>query len=180
MNEIRIAKRYARAALDTAVKNSLVDVFHKDFLFVHDTVKDSRELELLFKNPVTHKEKKLSIVKTLFGSRISSESINFINFLIAKGRDCILLEVLESFIEIRNEYLGLLEVKVFGFSPLSEEQHTKIKTDLERITAKKVNLSFVLDKSIMGGLIIQVADTMLDSSVKRRLEMLKEHLLKAN
>ena len=180
MNETRIASRYAQAALDNAVKGPLMDVYYNDFSFIYNTVKNSKELILLFKNPVTDKEKKLSIVNILFGSRISKESINFINFLITKGRDSILLEVLESFFEIRNEYLGLLEVKVFGFNPLSKEQQLKIKTDLEKITSKKVNLSFILDKTLMGGLIIQIADTMLDSSVKRRLEMLKEHMLKAN
>jgi len=180
MSEIRIAKRYARAALETAEKSSLLEVFSSDFAFIRSTIESSRELKLLFKNPVTHKDKKLSIVEQLFSKRISKESINFLNFLIRKGRDSIILEILDSFKEIYNEYLGLLEVKIIGFNPLSEEQRSKIKESLERITSKKVNLSFELDKKIMGGLIIQINDTMLDSSVKRRLELLKEHMLKAS
>jgi len=180
MSEIRIAKRYARAAIDTAVKTSLLDVYFKDFSFIRETVKGSRELELLFKNPIVHKEKKLSIMKVLFEKKISEGSINFINFLITKGRDSILLEVIDSFVEIHNEHLGLLEVKVFGFNPLSEEQHKKIKAEIESITSKKVNITFAIDKSLMGGLIIQIADTMLDASIKRRLELLKEHMLRAN
>lgn len=180
MSEIRIAKRYARAALETAQRSSLLEVIHKDFLFLRDTIKNSRELELLFKNPVTHKEKKLSIVQELFGKRLHEKSLDFINFLIRKGRDGIILEILDSFTEIHNEYLGLLEVKVIGFHPISDEQGSNIKKSLEKITSKKVNLTFELDKNLMGGLVIQIADTMFDASIKRRLELLKEHLLKAS
>jgi F-type H+-transporting ATPase subunit delta len=135
---------------------------------------------MLFKNPVTNKNKKISIVKELFGKHINNESVEFLSFLIEKGRDSIILEILQSFLEIRNEYLGLLEVNVFGFYPISEGQQEKIKNELEKITNKKVSISFQIDKSIMGGIIIKIDDTVLDASVKRKLELLKEHMLKTN
>lgn len=180
MSEIRIAKRYARAALSNAIEKSLLDTFYKDFVLVQNSIKNSRELDLLFKNPVTNKNKKISIVKELFGKHINNESVEFLSFLIEKGRDSIIFEILQSFFEIRNEYLGLLEVNVFGFYPLSEGQQEKIKNELEKITKKKVSIFFQVDKSIMGGIIIKIDDTVLDASVKRKLELLKEHLLKAN
>ena len=180
MSEIRIAKRYARAALSNAIEKSLLDTFYKDFVLVQNSIKGSKELDLLLKNPVTNKNKKVSIVKELFGKHINNESFEFIKFLIDKGRDSIIVEILQSFLEIRNEYLGLLEVNVFGYYPLSEDQQGKIKKELEKITKKKVSVSFQVDKSIMGGIIIQIDDTVLDASVKRKLELLKEHLLKAN
>jgi F-type H+-transporting ATPase subunit delta len=180
MSEIRIAKRYARAALSNAVEKSLMDTFFKDFMLVQNSIKGSRELDLLLKNPVTNKNKKVSIVKELFGKHIDNESIEFISFLINRGRDNIIVEILQSFFEIRNEYLGLLEVNVFGFYPLSEGQQEKIKNELEKITNKKINISFQVDKSIMGGIIIKIDDTVLDASIKRKLELLKEHMLKAN
>ena len=180
MSEIRIAKRYARAALSNAIEKSLLDTFYKDFMLVQNSIKGSRELELLFKNPVTHKDKKNSIVKEVFGKYINNESLGFINFLIDRGRDNIIFETLQSFFEIRNEYLGLLEVNVFGFYPLSEDQQKKIKNELEKITNKKISISFQVDKSIMGGIIIKIDDTVLDASVKRKLELLKEHMLKVN
>ena len=180
MSEIRIAKRYARAALSNAIEKSLLDNFYKDFMLVQNSIKGSRELELLFKNPVTNKNKKKSIVKELFGKYIDNESLEFFSFLIDKGRDNIVFEILQSFFEIRNEYLGLLEVNVFGFYPLSEDQQKEIKSELEKITNKKVSVSFQVDKSIMGGVIIKIDDTVLDASIKRKLELLKEHMLKAN
>jgi F-type H+-transporting ATPase subunit delta len=180
MNEIRIAKRYARVALSNAIEKSLIDTFYKDFVLVQNSIKGSRELGLLLKNPVTNKDKKISIVKELFGKHINNESFEFIRFLIDKGRDNIILEILNSFFEIRNEYLGLLEVNVFGFYPLSEDQQGKIKKELEETIKKKITVSFQVDKSILGGIIIKIDDTVLDASVKRKLELLKEHMLKAN
>jgi F-type H+-transporting ATPase subunit delta len=180
MSEIRIAKRYARAALSNAIEKSLLDTFYKDFMLVQNSIKGSRELELLLKNPVTNKNKKISIVKELFGNHIGKDSLEFISFLINRGRDNIIFEILQSFFEIRNEHLGLLEVNVFGFYPISEGQQEKIKNELEKIINKKISISFQIDKSIMGGIIIKIDDTVLDASIKRKLELLKEHLLKAN
>jgi F-type H+-transporting ATPase subunit delta len=180
MSEIRIAKRYARAALSTALKSDTLEILYKDFTFIKNTIKESRELELLFKNPIIHKEKKIEIIKILFEKRIDKISLDFINFLIHKGRDVIITDIIDSFIELYNDYHGLLIVKVIGFNPISDEQRSKIIERLEKLTSKKINLSFILDKSILGGIIIQIADTVLDSSIKRRLELLKAHLLKAS
>jgi len=64
--------------------------------------------------------------------------------------------------------------------PFQRVSKKKIKNELEKITNKKINISFQVDKSIMGGIIIKIDDTVLDASVKRKLELLKEHMLKAN
>jgi F-type H+-transporting ATPase subunit delta len=178
MSELRIAKRYAKAAIESVVEKKLLDNVSSDFELISKTIKSSRELGLLLKSPVINKVKKFSILKQIFKGKIHSESLNFINFLIEKNRENIITNIIDAFFQIKNEYLGIITAKVSGDHRLTISQTKRIKRKLEELTRKKIEITFKTDDSLIGGLIIQIGDTVFDGSIKRRLELLKDHLCK--
>ena len=180
MSEYRIAKRYAKAALQSAEEKKLTQIFSSDFLYVQECLKSSKDLFLFFRSPVVSKNKKISITDSLFKNGIHVETLNFITFLINKDRISILTDIINAFFILKNEQYGIIKAKLLSFHPLEKIQTEKIQKNLEDYTRKKIELEPQIDKEIMGGLIVKIGDTVFDGSLKRRLELLKEHLQKPN
>jgi F-type H+-transporting ATPase subunit delta len=180
MSEYQIAKRYAKAALQSAEEKKLTQAFITDFQFLEECVKSSKDLLTLFKNPIVSKNKKLSITDALFKGSIHTETLGFISFLINKDRISILPNIINAFFDLKNEQYGIIKAELLSFHPLEKIQTELIKKNLEDYTKKKIELEPKIDKEIMGGLVVKIGDTVFDGSLKRRLELLKEHLQKPN
>jgi F-type H+-transporting ATPase subunit delta len=178
MSEVRISSRYAKAALDLAKDKNLIEDISNDFSLILETLKASKEFRLLFKSPVISRTSKITILDSVLKKKIHKESLNYLHFLVDKGRENLIREILGIFFKLKNDHFGLLEAKVSGFHQLKKNQLDTLKKRLETLTKKKVNINFDVNKDLLGGLMVQVEDKVLDGSVRRRIEMLKEYLAK--
>ncbi len=174
MLQIRVAKRYAEALAGLAEEQNKFDRVSEDVEILQRTLMDSRELVVFLKSPVVKKDKKMSILKELFEGQLSSLTMSFLFLLVDKGREDVLPQIIEQFLLLRDEKLGIAAVEVKTAAELSNEQIEHITRRFENITKKKVRASFSLDKQLKGGFVAKVADTMFDGSVKRQLELLRE------
>lgn len=92
------------------------------------------------------------------------------------GRLKVLPDVLEQFIQLRAALEATVEVEVTSASALSDEQLAKISAAMEKRLSRKVKLNCKIDKSVMAGVIIRSGDTVIDGSVRGRLERLADVL----
>ncbi len=105
------------------------------------------------------------------------EAFNKFVALLAKNKRFSLLpEIAELFIEESNKYNDTLVAEIVSARPLSTESELKLLTKLERKYDKKIEASITIDESLIGGAIIRVGDTVIDGSVKGRLEQLTKAL----
>lgn len=180
MSEFSVSSRYASALMHLAEENNSVDSVSRDMELLFNTIDSSKELKSVLKSPIIKDQQKLDILKEIFSEKISDVSFNFIKFVVDKNRDDMLHSIVKNYLKIRDKKLGLINVVVTSAVNFSEEQILKLKTKIEEITRKKASLSFNIDKSVIGGFLVKIDDTIFDASVKRQLEILRHKFLTEN
>jgi F-type H+-transporting ATPase subunit delta len=170
----KILRRYTLALYSIAEETKKLDEVKKDADFIIGMLNESRDLVLFFSSPVINKLKKKKIAKMILGDSISELSMNFIDLLIERKRDNLLKFIYEDYLALRNERLGIMNVKVKTAVELSEKEKENMQKKIDDFINLKSNPTFEVDKSIIGGFQISYKDTILDASIKSQLEKLKK------
>ncbi|HCV42419.1 MAG TPA: ATP synthase F1 subunit delta [Bacteroidetes bacterium] len=177
MKNVRVARRYAMALMAATEQQKNIDGTAKDLVLIAKILQDSRDLRLLVASPVISPAKKRAVFNELLATRVGKETLRFINLLISKSREAILYDLIEQYKELHDEKLGIVNVSVRMVVELNYAQEKDLRAQLERITGKKVRLQTLIDKTIKGGLVIRIADTVLDASVSHQLDRMRELLV---
>ena len=177
MANLKVSHRYATSLIETAIEKNKLDKISSDMILLLDALNDNKALQLMLNNPVIRPEIKGNILKEIFSSKFDSESLNFLNFVIEKKRENLLDSIAARFLELRDDYLGIVSVTVSVAFTLAEDQIEILQKKLEEILGKKIRLNLVVDESLVGGFIAKAGDTMYDASVRHQLELLKKQFL---
>lgn len=177
MADFRVLHRYATSLLETTIEKKNLETVATDINLLVETLKMSRELNLMLESPVIRPETKLSILKEIFSNKISKESMDFIEFIVSKKRENLIEAIGKRFLELKDDHLGIANVGVTTATEFSSEQKDVLKKKLEKILDKKVRLNFKSNSELVGGFIAKVDDTLYDASIKHQLELLKKQLL---
>lgn len=173
MSNVRVANRYASALMELTNEQKKSDAIAEDLLTVKNTIDGSRELRNVLASPIVAKEKKQAILRDIFTKKVGELVIGYLDEIVAKGRENIIHDILTQYFALRDEQLGIVRVNVKTTVEFSSKQEKDLQTQLETMTKKKVEVVFSIDKTIKGGFVARVGDTVLDGSVKRQLEILK-------
>jgi F-type H+-transporting ATPase subunit delta len=171
----KAARRYASALLGFALETQKLSSVLSDIEFVKLTVDSSRELVVFLKSPIIREDKKISVVSEIFKSKVSNETWKFFELLSDKSRLGLLPDVATAFLQAYNKHAGIIEIDVFYAEKPDAAQLESIKKALEIKTGKIVKLSVYHDADLIGGMVIKIEDTVIDGSVKNKLQQL-EHL----
>ena len=177
MADFRVLHRYATSLLETALEKNNLETISSDMDLLVNTMEKSRHLQLMLESPIVRPELKLNILKEIFSSKVSKESINFIEFIVLKKRENLLEGIGKRFLQLKDEHLGVANVVVTTAVDFSNEQKEVLQKKMEKILDKKVRLKFITDSNLVGGFIAKVDDTLYDASIKHQLELLKKQFL---
>jgi F-type H+-transporting ATPase subunit delta len=177
MKNTRVARRYASALMSIAVETKTVDRVADDLKGIDATIRGSRQLRIFLESPVISRPRKKAVVKELFGVSVAAPVVAFVNFLVDKQREAHLPGIIEQFLLMRDEQLGIVAAEVVSAIDLSPAQETALVRQLRQYTRKDVRLETHRDPSIRGGIIVRIGDTVLDASVRRQLERLREQFI---
>jgi F-type H+-transporting ATPase subunit delta len=100
-------------------------------------------------------------------------------FLIKKRRFFYLEKILKSFIEICSEKRGEIKAEILSAKELSNEEISKITEELAQNFSSKMKLNYKHDKSLIGGLIVKIGSTMVDTSIKNKLQQIENRMIEA-
>lgn len=170
----KAARRYSNALYSIAEEKSKINEIAADFTKVLEMMKMNRELEVFFQSPAIGKSKKLSIVKELFEGKLDQLSLNFMQLLITRGREALTQDVMSDFLNLKKEKDGIIDVRVTTTVELTQDEKNAMTRKLDEYTGKKSETTYKTDKSIIGGFVANFGDTILDASIKRQLELLRE------
>jgi F-type H+-transporting ATPase subunit delta len=177
MPSTKAAKRYATALLELAKERDEVDEILNDIELIHNTMEGSRELIVFLKSPIIKFDDKRNALEELFFDNIEEPTQLFIKLLARKDRINLLDQIAKAFIKKYKEYAGIITVNVYVARELSEDQRDTLHQQLEEKTQKNVEMNITLDESLKGGMAIRIEDTVIDGTVKHKLEQLEESLL---
>lgn len=170
---------YARAFADVITEAKLdsaaIDRQVSDFLATWDGSKDLREV---FENPAIPIEQKIGILDKMNAKLgMFRETRNFFAVLTKNDRMVNLHEVVEAFRTELQERLGIRQAEITTARELNEQEKNTLLAGVGKLAGAKIQPSFKLDKSILGGAVVRVGSTVYDGSVRGRLERLREELI---
>ena len=180
MTNVRVARRYAEALVELAEAENHVDIFAKDLETLKSAIKGSKDLFLFLKSPIINEPRKVGILKAIFAGKLHQTTLQALEVVTLKGREDILLEIIDQFFIILDEREGIVRVKVNAATEFTHEQADILQKKLEQYTHQKVRIEFGLDRCLIGGFVARVGDTVLDGSIKRQLELLKDRFAQGN
>lgn len=169
-----LAYRYAKAFLELAIQNNIVDAVLHDLLLVKKTIEDNKELNMLMHQPFVSKTQKINIISKLFRERVKSITLNLIKLLIEKNREDIITKVYEEYHDLYLEHKKIAVVIVTSAVELDEKTTDRIVNIIRSKIVGKDNIEVktVIDKDIIGGFIVRYKDYEYDASVRHTLKRL--------
>ena len=170
----KISRRYSIALYEEAKSKGEVDKIADDTDMVLKTIADSRDLELFFKSPIIDKVKKTAIIKELFGGKVEQTMLNFMLLLVERRRGDLIVEILNDFLELKNEKEGIVTVYVTSAVELTDDEKKQVKEKIDSYTKLKIKPSFAVEPDMIGGFKVKIKDVILDASIRHQLEILRK------
>jgi F-type H+-transporting ATPase subunit delta len=173
-----IAAVYARSLFEVAKEQDKLDQIHDELGEFTDALNSSRELQVFLFSPYfSTKEKIEGLGKAVTGA--DETIVNFIELLIEKHRMPAIFRVRAEFHELWEEENKLLPVQVTSAVELDESTVKHIGDQIAEQTGRQVDLSSRVEPDILGGIIVRVGNSILDASIRNRLENLRKQVARA-
>lgn len=169
-----VARPYAKAAFDFAVEKNALDNWNVMLAFAAE-VANNDDMKAFLTGSATA-EKAAEIFNSVCGDQLDDSGKNFIKVLAENDRLLALPAVLELFTELRADHEKVIDVDVVSATELGEAQQQSLIASLEKRFERKVNLSCSVNPDVVGGLVIKAGDTVIDGSVRSKLDRLAETL----
>lgn len=177
---LKAARRYAKAFLQIAIEQDNVASILEDVQMVKNTIDSSRDLTLFLKSPIIKSDDKRKALDEIFDDKIQPITQQFLTLLVRKGRENLLEQIMDGFIESYHDHAGIIEISVYSAMELSDKQKKRITDTLEKVTHKQAELEYHLDEELMGGLAVRIDDTVIDGTVRNKINRLKTLLTEAS
>lgn len=173
----RIARRYAAALYRVAHRDNCVAPVGADLRLVQETALGSAELMASLQAPLVPLDRKRALLHGLFDSHLNQElSRRFLDLLLDKGREALLVEVGSAYQDIADAAAGIVAVEVRSARELTDDQAARLKAKLDGLTGKDTRLERIVDPSLMGGVRVRIGDTIMDGSAQGYLDQFGERL----
>ena len=167
-------KRYAQAIFDLALENNQVEPWSEDLAVVAEAFGDA-EFSALLKHPDMSSADKLAATATVLAG-VNPLVRNLVDLLVTKNSVDSIPGVYFGYTELLDTHLGRQRVEITTAVPLESAESDRITNFVKELVRSEVVLTAKVDESILGGLVIQIGDKLLDGSTKARLEALRNTL----
>jgi len=175
----KVAHRYASALFQEAKNRNEVDAVARDMQRISESISGSSELLLFLRSQIITREIKANVLEELFDKDLSEISRSLVKLILVKRREDQLPGIAHIFGKLYKKEQGLQDIEVLVTIRPGPEQTDLLKKALEKKTGGKVLLSFREDPTLKGGMAIRIDDTVIDGTVKHKLQQLEASFQKA-
>ena len=173
-----IAEVYGRSLFAVAQEHDKLDDIREQLGQFCDALQDNRDLAVFFFSPYfSTPEKKDGLGKTVEGA--DPTLVNFLELLIEKHRMPVLFRIRRQYDERWQEANRMLPVQVTSAVKLDDATVEQIRERIAEQTDRNVELTADVDPDILGGIVLRVGNSILDASIKNRLETLRRQVARA-
>jgi F-type H+-transporting ATPase subunit delta len=173
-----IARVYARSLFEVATEHDKLDVVREQLGQFADALTESHELQtFLFSPYFSSDEKKDGLDRAITGADEALD--NFLALLIENHRMPVVFRVRREFDHLWEEAHHLLPVEITSAIRLDPSIADRIGDEIGRQTGRTVELTSTVDPEVIGGIVVRVGNSILDASIRTRLENLRKQVVKA-
>jgi F-type H+-transporting ATPase subunit delta len=175
MSDARI-EGYARALFEIARADGTLDEVEDELFRFARSYESSDALRNAITDEHVPLEKRQAIVEDLLDGKATRTTVQLVSMVVGSGRGRDLPAIVDSLVQRASSAKQLDVAEVRTAVALSDDQQARLKAALENATGKQLNLKAVVDPSVVGGVVATVGDTVIDDSVRTRIDQLKSRL----
>ena len=154
-------------------EGALNDVEDELFRFAR-TLEGSDELRATLTDASIPVERRLGVVEELLGQRANPITVNLVSMVVGAGRGRDLPAIIDRLVGRAAQAKHKVVAEVRTAVPLTDEQRTRLADALGKATGKSIEVKAIVDRTVLGGVVAQIGDTVIDGSVRSRLDQLRE------
>ncbi|HEX9529794.1 MAG TPA: ATP synthase F1 subunit delta [Acidimicrobiales bacterium] len=167
---------YASALFEVAKAEGSLETVEDELFRVARTLEGSDELRATLTDERIPVETRQGIVEDLLGDRAAPVTTALVSFVVGSGRGRDLPAIIDMLVKRAAEERQEAVADVRTSIPLDGDQLRRLAEALSKATGKRLSLKVTVDPSILGGVVAQIGDTIIDGSVRHSLEQLRESL----
>ncbi len=172
-----VTTRYANALFGLADEKNMITEYEQEATQIIEILEEETNFINLLVHPSILLEEKIELVRNVFEDRVTDDFVGLMILCIKKGRQNIIIDILQEFVDMAKEHRGFIKATVTSAIELTNKQLAQIQQNLEKSTNKQIELQALVDSNILGGLIIRVGDKVVDGSIKGQIESLETNLI---
>jgi F-type H+-transporting ATPase subunit delta len=165
---------YANGIFELAKAEEELERVENELFTIAQALDDSPKLRSTLTDPQLPMEKKQALIDDLIGGRASSLSVDLVQLIVSQGRASELSDIARAVVEAAAASRDKAVAEVRSAVPLDEETIERLAAALGRATGKSVEVKVVVDESVIGGIVARVGDTVIDGSLARRVDSLRQ------
>jgi F-type H+-transporting ATPase subunit delta len=177
---ITSAERYSLALYELANENNVLSKIEDQSSSILNLISSSKDFSNLIKDPTNNQEDLLKVINIISDdNKFESLLKKFLSFLIIKRRFFYVGQILKSFIKTCSQKRGEIKAELKSAKELSRDEISKITDEFNKNFSSKIKLNYKHDESLIGGLIVQIGSTMVDTSIKNKLQKIENKMIEA-
>ena len=177
---ITSADRYSLALYELASENNVLLQVEDQSSSILNLIYSNKDFSNLIKDPTNSQEDLLKVINGISdNNKFEGLLKSFLSFLVIKRRFFYVEQILKSFLETCSKKRGELKAELKSAKELTSEEIKKITDELTENFSSKIKLNYKHDESLIGGLIVQVGSTMVDTSIKNKLQQIENRMIEA-
>lgn len=173
-----VGDRYAESLFDLAKEENQVTQYLDDIKLVGEVLDSDPQIVKFFNHVLIENDKKIQLLDQSFKGNVDQYVLNFLKLLVQSRRIRYIDDIVKSYINLSNQYLGIKEGMIYTPYELTDQQIQDIEKAISQKENKKVTLKVSIDPSLLGGIKVQIANRIYDGTIKNKVEMLKKELLR--
>ncbi|MFZ5597551.1 MAG: F0F1 ATP synthase subunit delta [Bacillota bacterium] len=171
-----VGGRYAEALYEIAEREKAVEVIEQELLAVESVIRENRDLQKVLYHPRITPEDKKSLLGELLSGKVSEVTMEFLKLLVDRQREQFLSDIVSYYTAMANKARNVIEARVASAIEMNADEKKQLAGMLKKITGQKVQTSYKVDPSLIGGVVVRIGDRVIDGSIRTRLATLREHL----
>jgi F-type H+-transporting ATPase subunit delta len=164
---------YARALLEVARADGHLGAIEDDLFRFARTLEGSDDLRMALTDPQLPVDRRVAVIQDLMGAKALNTSTALVAMIVAAGHASELGDIVDRFVELAASERKHEVAEVRSAIALDDQQIERLAAALGQATGKEVEVKVVIDPSVLGGIVARVGDTVIDGTVRHRLEQLK-------
>ena len=176
MHEGTVARNYAEALLALATKAENRDGFAAMIRDVANAMTTDVTVKQFMESPRVAYEEKNAVLAKAFGDRVPRVFLRFLETMVHNRRQMLIPTVATAYANLLDEVEGRVHADVTVARPVDDAETQRIGAQLSTVLGKTVVPHVSVNPAIMGGVVVKVGDTVMDGSVRRRLNVLAQRM----
>ncbi len=167
---------YALAMLGIARAEGHLGGVEDDVFRFARTFEANDDLRMALTDPALPIERRIAVIDELMGNKALATSTALVSLVVGGGQASELPAIIDRFVELAATERQHEVAEVRSAIALDDDQIERLAAALGKATGKSVEVKVTIDPSVLGGIVARVGDTVIDGSVRHRLDQLKEQL----